>query len=122
MTTKGRMYGPYPAIVEEWIDGDTARVALDLGFGVYLYPRDFDGKPILSMRVYGINAPEISTDAGKQAKAYGEVLCPNGTKVSALSHGWDKYGGRWDGTITLPGGQDYATQMVAAGQAVPYFP
>lgn len=117
-----RMFGPYPAVVESWIDGDTARVALDLGFGVYLYPRDFEGKPTLSMRVYGINAPETNTEEGRLARAYAETVCPGGTFVTALSHGWDKYGGRWDGSITLPGGQDFASLMIAAGHAVFYKP
>lgn len=31
-----------------------------------------------------------------------------------------KYGGRFDGTVTLPDGTDFAERMVTAGQAVPY--
>ena len=117
-----RMFGPYPGRVEGWIDGDTARVALDLGFGITLAPRDFDGKPLISMRVFGINTPELNTPEGVAALAYAGVICPAGTRVTVLSHGWDKYGGRFDGSLTLPGGQDYATLMIAAGHGVAYTP
>lgn len=112
-------FGPYPAIVTDWHDGDTCHVNLDLGFAVFLYGHDLDGKPVMSCRIFGINAPELSTDAGKVALAYAQQLCPAGSKVTVVSHGWDKYGGRFDGTITLADGRDFATEMLAAGQAVP---
>ncbi len=38
--------------------------------------------------------------------------------VTAVSHSWDKYGGRWDGTLTLPDGSDFAALMLASGNAV----
>jgi len=75
---------------------------------------------VLSCRIYGINAPELNTAEGKDALAYGQQLCPAGTKVQVVSHGWDKYGGRFDGTITLPDGTDYAYAMLNAGHAVPF--
>lgn len=112
------MFGPYPALVRDWRDGDTCHVDLDLGFGVILSARDLDGRAMLSCRVYGINAPELPTDAGKAAKLAAETICPPGTKVFVVSHGWDKYGGRFDGTLTLPDGSDFAARMLAAGQAV----
>lgn len=111
------MFGPYPAVVVDWHDGDTCHLNLDLGFSVYLYGHDLDGKVTLSCRVYGINAPELSTDAGKAALAYARQLCPEGSRVTVMSHGWDKYGGRFDGTLVLPDGSDFATAMLAAGQA-----
>jgi endonuclease YncB( thermonuclease family) len=117
-----RMFGPYPAVVTDWHDGDTCHLNLDCGFGFYLYARDLDAKPILSCRIYGIAAPELRTATGPASLAYAQQLCPAGTAVTVLSHGWDKFGGRFDGSITLPGGQDFATLMLAAGQAVPYTP
>ena len=105
------MYGPYPAVVRDWHDGDTCHVDLDLGFGVQLTT------PV-SCRIYGINAPELSTDAGKVAASAAREICPAGTKVTVLSHGWDKYGGRFDGTITLPDGSDFAQRMLDSGVAV----
>lgn len=112
-------YGPYPARVLDWHDGDTAHIDVDLGFSERASAYTLDGHPVLSCRIWGINAPELSTDAGKTALAYVQQLCPPGTLVTVVSHGWDKYGGRWDGSVTLPDGTDLAARMLAAGQAVP---
>jgi endonuclease YncB( thermonuclease family) len=116
------IFGPYSGLVRDVHDGDTAYIDLDLGFGVFFESRDWDNRPRLACRVYGINAPELWTDAGKQALAYAQTLLPVGTRVQVTSHDWDKYGGRFDGTITLPDGRDFAQAMLDAGQAVPYFP
>jgi endonuclease YncB( thermonuclease family) len=112
-------YGPYPAVVRDWHDGDTCHVDLDLGFSLEARAYDLNGRPVLSCRVWGINAPELGTDAGKASLAYAQALCPPGSPVTVFSHGWDKYGGRFDGAITLPNGEDFGTLMLAAGQAVP---
>lgn len=106
-------YGPYPGVIRSWHDGDTCHVDLDLGFGIQLTTP-------LSCRVFGINAAELSTATGKDALAAALRVCPVGTPVRVLSHGWDKYGGRFDGEITLPDGSDFGTQMIAAGYAVAY--
>jgi endonuclease YncB( thermonuclease family) len=113
-------FGPYPGVVRDWHDGlgDTCHVDLDLGFFESLRAYDIAGKPRVSCRIFGINAPELSTAAGKAALAYAETLCPAGTSVTVVSHGLDKYGGRFDGSITLPSGADFAQAMLAAGQAV----
>lgn len=104
-------FGPYPGVVDHVHDGDTVDVRLDAGFDLTIYAR---------VRVYGINAPELSTAAGKTARDYAKQLLPAGADVSVLSHGWDKYGGRVDGDIALPDGRDFGQSMLAAGQAVPY--
>jgi endonuclease YncB( thermonuclease family) len=111
-------YGPYPGVVRDLHDGDTIHVDLDLGFGVQLDSHDLDGKPVISCRVFGSNAPELSTAAGKAALAYGQTLLKSGDHVTVVSHGYDKYGGRFDGAITLADGSDFAAQMIAAGHAV----
>jgi endonuclease YncB( thermonuclease family) len=113
-------FGPYPARVLDWHDGDTCHLDLDLGFGQRLAAYSLAGKPQTSCRVYGINAPELNTDDGKAALAYAVTLCPPGTLVTVLSHGWDKYGGRFDGTVTLPDGRDFASAMLTGGHAVPF--
>jgi len=107
------VFGPYPGIVDKVVDGDTIHARLDLGFDLTVYAR---------CRVFGINAPELSTDAGKQARMYAESLVPPGTEVRVLSHGWDKYGGRVDAQIAFGAGyaRDLATEMLVAGQAVVY--
>jgi len=109
----GQTFGPYPGVVDHVHDGDTIDVRLDAGFDLTIYAR---------VRVYGINAPELTTDAGKQARDYAQQLLPAGAAVRVVSHGWDKYGGRVDGDIALPDGSDFGQQMLATGHAVPLPP
>lgn len=123
-----QQFGPYPGIVRDWHDGDTCHVDLDLGFMESLRAFDIFGHPKVSCRIFGINAPELSTDQGKQAQAYAVQICPPGTKVIVVSHGLDKYGGRFDGSIQLPAvvtsvdgqytGDDYGTLMLHANLGV----
>jgi len=107
-----KMFGPYPAVVVDWHDGDTVHLNADLGFGIHI-------EAPLSCRIWGINAPELSTDEGKAALAYALEICPVGTEVTVLSHGWDKWRGRFDGQISLPDGTDFGARMLEANQAVP---
>lgn len=51
----------YKAQVRQVIDADTIDVLVDLGFGVHTMQR---------LRLYGIDAPEMKTEAGKIAKEY----------------------------------------------------
>lgn len=104
-------FGPYPAVVTAWHDGDTCHLDVDLGFGIH--------STGINGRIYGINAPELDTAAGKDALARALLLCPVGTAVTVVSHGWDKYGGRFDAELTLPDGTSLADQMIASGHAVP---
>ena len=55
----------YQAKLIEVIDADTVDLLIDLGFGVHVQER---------CRLYGIDAPEMPTEAGKAAKAYLETL------------------------------------------------
>jgi len=129
-----RTFGPYAATVVAIHDGDTIDLSLvlvkmrstvaarakaldvDLGFNVHRTP---DGVVLerQSVRLLGCNAPELATPAGKAALAYIETLVKIGDLVTLVSHGWDKYGGRIDGVVTLTDGRDLAQAMVAAGQA-----
>lgn len=102
-------FGPYRGVVDRVLDGDTVYCKLDLGFDLTVYAR---------CRVFGINAPELRTAEGNAARDFATSLLPVGTNVGVLSHGWDKYGGRIDATVTLPDGRDLATIMLEAGQAV----
>ena len=102
------IYGPYNAIVRSVHDGDTARVDVDLGFGLIIN---------LSCRFYGINAPELNTIEGIKARDYLQKLLPPGTAVLTVSHGWDKYGGRYDGEI-VKDGVNINQKMIADGYAV----
>lgn len=55
----------YAAKLIEVIDGDTVDLLIDLGFGVHVREK---------VRLYGIDAPEMLSEAGKIAKAYLESL------------------------------------------------
>lgn len=113
-------YGPYPAVVLDWHDGDTCHPNIDLGFGVILAAYDTKGRPVRELRLLGIDTPELATSLGPAARAAAQALCPAGTQVTITSGSWDKYGGRIDGTITLPDGTDFGQRMIAAGLAQPY--
>lgn len=52
----------YNAIVTKVHDGDTVTLSVDLGYDI---KRDD-----LQVRLYGINAPELNTPAGKEAQAF----------------------------------------------------
>lgn len=112
-------WGPYRGVVDLAHDGDTVNIKLDLGFDLTEYAR---------VRVLGINAPELSTAAGKTARDFAQSVLPPGTNVLVTSHGWDKYGGRIDGTISLTTPYmyqgksyfDFGTLMLDSGNAVPY--
>lgn len=114
------VYGPFTARVVDIHDGDTLHLDVELPFGFLAASHTLAGHPQLSCRVEGINAPELDTDAGKAALAYAQTLLPVGTLVSVMSYGFDKYGGRWDGSIQLPDGRDFGTLMIQSGHAVSY--
>ena len=101
----------YASTVVRVVDGDSVHLNADLGFYIELHDR--------SVRIAHIDAPELSTDAGKAAKTYAQELLPVGSRVTLYSHELDKYG-RVLGTITLADGRDFGTVMLEAGQAVPY--
>lgn len=122
-------FGPYSARVARIHDGDTIDVDLELVAVAHLSMRDHDlgfnvhrtpAGVVLedqSVRFYGCNAPELATDAGKAALAFLETVLKVGDVVTLTSHGWDKYGGRIDGTLTLAGGRDLVDLMCGAGHA-----
>lgn len=87
-------------------------MTLDLDLGWFLTNR----QPV---RVAHINAPELSTPAGKTSAARAKELLPPGTHVELLSTGLDKYG-RSLGIIILPDGRSLGDIMLAEGLAVAY--
>jgi len=109
---KRTTYGPYPATVAGWHDGDTCHLDVDLGFGLVIG---------LSCRCYGINAPELATPTGPAARDFAASLAPAGSAIEVSSHGWDKYGGRFLGEIFLADGRSFSAVMIGAKQAKPYF-
>ena len=86
----------YQATLERVVDGDTVDIVIDLGFSTFRKER---------IRLYGVDAPEINTEAGKLAKGFVEGWFRDNTKffietivVDGKGGKRDKYG-RYLGTI-----------------------
>ena len=78
----------YRGEVKAVIDADTIDVLIDLGVGVHTMQR---------LRLYGIDAPEMRTEAGKIAKEYVKSVLLGGDAckyvyVRTLKDKKDKYG------------------------------
>lgn len=99
-----------PARILAVHDGDTVTVSADLGWRI-----TFE----VHVRLAHINAPELSTPAGKVSRGILAGLAPVGSLVTLTSHSLDKYG-RTLGSLTLADGSDAATRMEIGGYAVPY--
>jgi endonuclease YncB( thermonuclease family) len=110
-------FGPYRARCVRHYDGDTFVLDIDLGFDHLISGLDWDGGERLRCRVFGINAPEMNTAAGKAAAAYAAQLLPVGTQCQVISHGWDNYGGRFDGEVILADGSSFGDLMIKSGNA-----
>ena len=81
----------YQATVLSIHDGDTMTLRFDLGRRIYSED---------SIRLYRINAPELSQAGGKEARDYLRSLVPLGALVRVQTHknARDKYG-RWLGDV-----------------------
>ena len=112
----------YRATVVSVTDGDTVRLDIDLGFNVILHGT--------SVRLMGINAPEVATPEGKVAKTYLKELIPPGTVVTLQSYKdkTEKYG-RVLGTLLIDeslghkiSGGSINNEMLSKGYAISYMP
>lgn len=102
----------YQAVVLSLHDGDTITVQVDCGFRIsYKTP----------VRFYGINAPELSTEAGKKALGYLQSLLSVGDNIviKTFKNPTDKYG-RWLAEIDYKG-VSINQAMIDSGNAVAYF-
>lgn len=116
----------YNAKVLAVTDGDTLDLEVDLGF----YPITTRLK---RARFYGINAPEKSTQEGKNVKAWLEARLPIGSMVRIKTvkmrtgrEKGEKFGGFLVHVYEVPKpdtelGQSLNDEMVELGFAVPYF-
>jgi micrococcal nuclease len=102
-----------PATVIKVIDGDTIQVKLDLGWHISL---------VQYIRLEGINAPEVRTQAGKNARDYLRALCYPEDQVMVVSKkilgSLEKYG-RILARVRNDEGEDYSQIMLDAGMATP---
>jgi endonuclease YncB( thermonuclease family) len=106
----------YAARVIRTVDADTWILDVDLGMHVWQHG--------VRIRAAGLNAAELSTDAGRAAKAWVEAWfaghCPAGTVTIRTQRDRDDNYGRLLGTILAPDGACLNVDMLAAGIAVPW--
>jgi micrococcal nuclease len=81
----------YQATVISIHDGDTMTLKIDMGRRIYAED---------SIRLYRINAPELSQAGGKESRDYLRSLVPIGAdvRVQTFKNARDKYG-RWLGDV-----------------------
>lgn len=104
----------YKARIIETVDGDTIHAEVDTGF---------DSWEKKTLRLYGIDAPETGTQAGKDAQSYARSILIPGLLVliQTVKDRREKYG-RYLATIFLSDGTNFNELMVSSGHAVPYLP
>lgn len=107
----------YSARVLRVVDGDTVQLEVDLGFDV---------RQRMTVRLYGINAPEMNTAEGKAAKLHLAMMIPEGTMLTlqTIKDKREKYG-RYLAILLaklVAGGElvNINTKLVEDGHAVPY--
>src|SRR4029079_6759569 len=109
----------YQAIVTKVYDGDTITVDLDMGLRVW--------QKEIDVRLFGINAPELkgaTHDKGVLSRDALRALLPLGSKVTVMSHAYEKYGRLLATVVTAPDEDGASIEvnkwMVAHGFAVKY--
>lgn len=109
----------YKASVISIVDGDTMHVAVDLGFDQYCNK---------TLRLAGINAPELSTEEGVAAKDFLQSLLWSRLAgaylpitITTIKDHREKYG-RYLATIFVGGldGENINARMIEEGHAVVY--
>lgn len=96
------------------IDGDTLRLRIDLGWRVYI-----DGE----IRVLGVNAPEMNTPQGVNARLFVIDLfrtTGNTMVVTSKRRDPDRSFARYLADVTLADGRDLAQTVIDAGHGVKY--
>ena len=102
-----------PAVIVRMIDGDTAVVHMEIMPGFVMHEAH--------VRVQGINAPEMSTQAGRVAWEAAKLLLPPEAVIMLAMEDTDKYG-RMLGKIIMADGRLFGDVMIANGNAVVYNP
>lgn len=102
----------YDATVVRVVDGDTLALRVDLGFHVTTE---------ISVRVLGINAPELKTAEGRAVRDYVKGMLSPGSAVTiqTFRDPGDKYG-RWLAHVDVPGVGDLGDHLISKGMAVPF--
>jgi len=109
-------YGPYRAVTERVVDGDTVHVLVSLGVDEYAYRM---------VRIRGVNAPEMFSgppeerERGKAAREFLVGLLPEGTRCRLTTERDVTTFGRYVADIELEDGSDIAAALIEAGHATP---
>lgn len=98
--------GDMAGVVLRVIDGDSLEACALVRIG--------------SIRVLGIDAPELATPAGKRSKQFAESILPVGRVLLMRLQGPDKFGARVLGDVQLPEGEWFSQAMLNAKYARPY--
>ena len=118
--------------VDHVYDGDTIMGKLDKGMAEYdgglptLQP--LDPAETFSLRLYGINAPEMNDPdpavraAATASRDHLRTLVSPGDYIRVTSYGWDKYSKRIDAIPYTLAGADCCQAQLDGGFAVPYLP
>lgn len=96
----------FRARVHRVIDADTLAVQADLGFDVAVN---------ITVRVQGVDAPELRTPEGKAAAAFVQDLLSDPRVTLRTEH--DRTFARWVAEVWLADGRSLADVLVAAGHA-----
>lgn len=100
------------ATLDRVVDGDSFYAVLtrDIGFhGTVTFMQKF--------RLMGINAPKLSTPAGREAAEFLQALMTP-DPFTLTSHKPYKFGDEWMADVTLGDGRNVSTTMVSQGHAV----
>jgi endonuclease YncB( thermonuclease family) len=108
----------YTAWLAAHVDGDTIHAGIDLGCDV---------ATTQTLRFYGLNAPELATPAGKVSAAWVKdwftANAPGGKFIlQTVKDKREKYGRYLAVILSTDRLHNLNDELVAAGQAVPYFP
>jgi endonuclease YncB( thermonuclease family) len=85
-------------------------------------------KPVLSVRVYGVDTPEKGSRAkcpseaqrGEEASAFTKKAVAEAKQVKVALMAWDKFGGRVLGDVILDG-KSLRSQLIEKGYAREYY-
>jgi endonuclease YncB( thermonuclease family) len=92
-------FGPYRAVCERIVDGDTLYVFCDLGLSQYSYQ---------SLRLLDVFAPELfsgtNKEAGAEARDYLASICPPGTKLQMYTQKDASTFGRYVASLKMADG------------------
>jgi len=111
----------FPAEIQRWVDGDSVYVSVQ---------RTAREKLIdVELRLDGINAVELKTAFGPEAKVFMEKLAPSGSTVLLVERNHKEKYGRELARVLLMDGRDLCNEILTAKAsdgktplAVPYNP